>query len=624
MQQAPFSGKHLNTLILLLLPRKTVGTRTVILIPNKSVDKNPISYRFYLKNGDCVKNLSGFSIVIFCDNCMIKVYCLQYLWYNETIEINFPKNLFETAFSVDNIKEKLNYGKSSIEKRHFVYSHVLIFISFYKLRVMKPLIGLEPVYSGWCVTDIPARFPERSYLKLFYGGDFLKRLCIFLTLAVLLTFSGCELTPADITDLMCTPKLTEEQSSLQKALEKETVGGGKYTLKFPLSGRYRSAFILHDIDGDGQQEAIALYCPKNENGGTHVMILKKSVDTKQKDKDADTWKKIADISGDGNDVENIDFGNYDGSGVDYLTIGWTVFTSTNFTVGVYKVTSAGSTRLFSGSFTKMQVLDIDKDNKEDLLLLMLDPGAKISKARLISMADGHFKETANAPLDSTVSSYADIQVTRLTDKSFGVLIDGYKGANSMITELICWKNGRLVSPFYDETKGTVTSTLRNVAIKCTDIDNDSVVEIPIEVEMPGYENKPLQDKIWKVGWCVYNGGQGFSNKCTTAFNFSRNYYFIMPASWENTVTVQSTGENRVWTFREWDKATETAGRELFEVRVYTKQEWQKCPDKSSLLFKAYEQNDIVYAVKMGTRQGADDKLFLPLSEILKRLKLYNF
>lgn len=445
-----------------------------------------------------------------------------------------------------------------------------------------------------------------------------KILNLVLVLILLLSFSGCNFASVDITDLIRPPKLTGEQQDLQAALEKQI--GTKYLLKYPLGGQnqYRTAFILHDIDGDGQDEAFALYCPQGENAGTHIMVFKKS---------QGEWKKLCDISGDGNEVESIDFGDYYGDGKDSLTVGWTLVSDSDYGLGVYNigVGKYGYTKVYSDSFTDMAIVNIDNNKTDDMLLFNLDPGTQSSKARLITYNKGRLHEVSHAILDSTVSSYAGVYITNIGGNSKGVLLDGYKGAHSMVTELITWKNGALYTPYYDKTQNAVTSTLRNVTIKCTDIDNDGVYEIPFPVEMPGYEDKPYDSKIWLVRWYPTDGSSIIDEKkfkFSCVMNFSEGYYFITPPSWNKNVTVENNTATHTWIFRQWNQTTLKMGRELFEIRVYTQAQWIKLKDKSQL--EILDQiNDNVFVVKIANKMGQNDTLYQSFSEIQKGFRLIS-
>ena len=62
---------------------------------------------------------------------------------------------------------------------------------------------------------------------------------------------------SSIDNLMVPPKLSVEQEQIYSALT--DAAGTSISLKYPKSGKYLSAFIVEDIDGDGGSEAVVFY-----------------------------------------------------------------------------------------------------------------------------------------------------------------------------------------------------------------------------------------------------------------------------------------------------------------------------------------------------------------------------
>ena len=88
--------------------------------------------------------------------------------------------------------------------------------------------------------------------------------------AALLTliFSGCSFRLSGINELLKPPKPYGTNDELQAAFEESV--GGDVVFKAPVSGEFRSSFIVKDIDGDGSDEAIAFY--SESSADTSVMI----------------------------------------------------------------------------------------------------------------------------------------------------------------------------------------------------------------------------------------------------------------------------------------------------------------------------------------------------------------
>ena len=86
--------------------------------------------------------------------------------------------------------------------------------------------------------------------------------CLFL--------SACSSFQLNVADLMQAPKLAEDQSEIYEALA-EAVGAPDVQLKYPKKGGYRSAFVMFDLDADGEKEALVFY--NVPSWGTNVRIM---------------------------------------------------------------------------------------------------------------------------------------------------------------------------------------------------------------------------------------------------------------------------------------------------------------------------------------------------------------
>ncbi len=437
-------------------------------------------------------------------------------------------------------------------------------------------------------------------------------LCVVFSVLTAVTISGCAIIPADITQLESPPKLTGEQQAIENALESKV--GNKFTLKYPLEGDYRSAFVLKDIDGDGTTEAFACYSPSNGTAGPHIAFLGK---VKGK------WEDISDIDSGGTEIDCIAFGDFEGNGTDDIAVGWRTFNNTDLTLIVYHKKGNSFVETNLGSFTEMKTLDLDGNGNTDIFTIKLNSDEKIATASMISYRNGKLGVVAQAPLDSTVTSYAGVYEydTSTYPTTRGVLIDGYKSSHSMITELVYYKNGKLVAPFYNKNSHTVSLTMRPVTYQSMDIDQDGVVEIPMPVSLPYVPDKADDNKNWLVNWSVFDGKNGVVTKESCIMNYAENYYFIYPKIWGSSVTVNKHNGNTSWDFCEWDKVNKCYGRTLFSIIVYSDSVWSSMTDKSSL-YKLAEKNGVVYAALIPTQQKGNP-LNLSLDDIKSGFNLLN-
>ena len=70
--------------------------------------------------------------------------------------------------------------------------------------------------------------------------------------------SSCSMVPANTEDLLEPPKLSPDQAALAEALERG-LGTDDFTLKYPISGENRSAYILCNLNDESSNEAVVFY-----------------------------------------------------------------------------------------------------------------------------------------------------------------------------------------------------------------------------------------------------------------------------------------------------------------------------------------------------------------------------
>lgn len=439
---------------------------------------------------------------------------------------------------------------------------------------------------------------------------------MLVSLLTVLILSSCAFIPTDISELESPPKLTAEQQAIEKALEASVTG--KLTLRYPLEGKYRGAFVPKVLDNN---EALAFY--SSDSKGPQIAVL---------DKMGNNWKVINNISSEGNEIDSLEFGDFNGDGHKDIAVGWRSYTSTDLTLMVYMRSGSSFYKVPFNTFTKMVTLDMNGDGKMDILTLKLDSDVTQAKARLISYKNGRLAEVSNSPLDSTVTRYSGVYTTKLGKNKNVVLIDGYKSTNKMITEIVYYKNGKLNSPLYSREKQTVNSTMRfDTKYKCTDINNDGITDIPMMRELPTELNKSSTNQNWLVRWSDFTGSNVLTLKVQTIMNYAQNYYLKYPAKWESidnnkiitfNVTVSSRADDdSVWNICKWDAAKKAYGKVFFTIYVKSEDDWSNITDKSNY-FELAEKNGTVYLAQI-PEQAADDPLALSASEIKHCFNLIN-
>ena len=384
--------------------------------------------------------------------------------------------------------------------------------------------------------------------------------------------------------LMRPPYPAGEERNIQEELTRSL---GSFTLKYPKSGRYRSAILRADLTGDGKNDALVFY-RQDETKPISLAVLSQN---------NGKWQFVSKKEGEGGEIDRVLFGDVNCDGVNEMIVGWTIYsiglniisayslqdnTLTAIDVKEYSESKAAN---ISVAYTDMQLYDFDNDGSDEIIASYLNLFEVTATAKLIECHRGvdnayTMSVTDTAQLDGHVLYYADAKVAKLTDdKIYGVVLDGYKDNSTMITEYVYWNslNGDLEAPFYNAEEQAVTNTVRNIDVTSRDIDSDGVMDIPVTEFLPGYDStseEPMYLTLWYNADFGANG-YNFLNKKKNIINLSEGYSITWQSSWDNKVTCRLDSKNRILYFYRYKKNRFAFSEELFRIKVFTTKEWSE-------------------------------------------------
>ena len=132
-----------------------------------------------------------------------------------------------------------------------------------------------------------------------------KIISVIISAVLLLLCSGCSLNFFSVESLMSPPlqfgKNGEVEEAFKKLMTEKTI-----QLRTPQSGDYQTAFILFDINGDAQEEAIVFYTDSAIDASVRMSFMECI---------NDTWVIASDIKGAGSGVFDVSFSDMNNDGV---------------------------------------------------------------------------------------------------------------------------------------------------------------------------------------------------------------------------------------------------------------------------------------------------------------------
>ena len=427
-------------------------------------------------------------------------------------------------------------------------------------------------------------------------------------LACCLSLSGCSLFGLDARTLMRPPRATGEQAGVYDLLEQK--GGASFSLCYPAAGDYRSAIILHDLDGDGTEEAIVFYQADPKDTSAWVLFCKQG---------NDGWQDAGSFENTAGRVDRVCFGDLDGDGSDEAIIGWGSSATGTTSIGVYREKDGKTTETkLSQPYTEVAPLDFDGDGKAELFTANLAADGGRFTASLLRLQDGTPQMMGSALLDAGVRQFSSLKAGKLADNVPGVLLDCQMENGSYLTEMFYWdaESQSLRTPLYSTSKNI---SLRSVPINCVDTNGDGVIAFPVVSRLPGYAGTAADDVGNVVQWTGLKGLNGDYQTFSSAICNARDgYSFLLPDAWKAAITTRYDENARQLSIYTWDAQKNAAGSPLLEIQSLSAQAWQSMSGSSG-----YEQmltrNDRIIVAQVPADAG---QLAQPLATLRERFQTF--
>ncbi len=360
---------------------------------------------------------------------------------------------------------------------------------------------------------------------------------------------------ASIDTLMAPPKLSVEQEQIYSALT--TAHGTAISLKYPKTGKYLSAFIVEDIDGDGGNEALVFYERKDhaaDENPLRINIL---------DKKDDKWSSVWDDAADGSEIEKVMISKLGSNDRINLIIGTSMINRSEKNVSIYNYADGRLTKppTFSASYSFIDVKDLDMDNEYEFLRLTKASSDAPALAEVYKLDKNGKYLKKKLELSEKFSEFDNISYGKVGDSEMGIYIDALSGTGYVQTDVLYMKDGALKKVF--ETSEESEETIRPAGFSCFDVDGDGTLEIPGQVIAPCYETSAEGEQLKLTEWKHINSNYMLEKQYTSYYSLNDGYIFIFPEKWENKVTVKRDVVNDEMVFCTYNE--NGTGRELLRI-----------------------------------------------------------
>ncbi len=378
--------------------------------------------------------------------------------------------------------------------------------------------------------------------------------------------SGCTFGTS-IDTLMAPPKLSLEQEQIYNALT--DAAGSSISLKYPKSGKYLSAFIVEDIDGDGGREAVVFY-EKNSLAAPENTLRINILDSEN-----GKWRSVYDTPADGSEIERVMISRLGENQRINLIIGSSLINRSEKTATIYSYSDGKLERTFSDSYSFIDVTDLDRDENNEFLLLKGSANGNPAAAEAYKL-DGEGKyHRYRIELSGGFTEFDSVGYGEFNEEHTGLYIDAVSAAGFIQTDIICMNENGLNKIFSDPEESA--ATLRPSGCSSYDVDSDGVIEIPMQKVAPGYEDAAEGEQLRLTEWMTVRESGKLKSKYISYYSIGDGYAFIFPEKWRNKVTVRRDAINDEIVFCAYSGGE--IGREL--MRIYCADDEASAKDRLS-------------------------------------------
>lgn len=426
--------------------------------------------------------------------------------------------------------------------------------------------------------------------------------------------SSCSMVPANTEDLLEPPKLSPDQAALAEALERG-LGTDDFTLKYPISGENRSAYILCNLDDESSNEAVVFY----QLTGTDTIrmnILDQN--------DQGEWESVYDMAGAGDDIYTVDLATISTLDRNDLIISWKDRGRTELDIEIYSYEKGTLSNLFSGAGDRLYFMDINEDGYSEMVLLgwasSRDPSIQIVRragSRVIARDETILSSraidftglTLGKTLDGDTAIYVDELISSSSAATDIVVLDGFNMEVVTAAETGDDEEEEAADSLYDQT-------VRPSELTCQDYNGDGIIDIPISTLMPGYSSSDEDENIYRIDYQNLYDGE-LLPAYSVVSNREMGYIFLMPDNWVDNVTVRRVTETNEWQFVVYNGDLNSSGTVLLTLKVSSHQDYQ---DKFStdVYFTLATKGIFEYTASIPT---TDHELSITESEVRSRFLL---
>ncbi len=443
-----------------------------------------------------------------------------------------------------------------------------------------------------------------------------KTICFALALAVLLgMMSGCTMESAE--NLYQLPKLPAAYDQLQEALQTVLDQGAEYVA--PSSGMSRQPVQMADLDGDGTQEAVALFRVSEEERPIRAYIFKEL---------DGAYRTIGLIQEEGMSVESLSFVDMDGTGQQEILLGLSVGQGALKILALYSMTSGDPVCVLKSRYSTFACYDLDADGTQEVLLAKYDATEKTGQVECYRYRPQGMGNPVTVALSGPIAGVVRLSTGHLLNEVPALFVTSSLEEGGTVTDILACRYGQMMSltppkeTEPEEEPGLAEEKMGGLVlpddlIHGTDLNKDGVFDLPRYRSLGGTGEENYQ----VIDWYNYDLEGEATLALTTYHSVTAGWYLEIPPQWDDgnlgirRSEAQKDGSTRGLTFFHRESGGET---DLLTVYLLSGSGRNKVAERPGR-FIVYEMAESILAAELGTQ--VPEKLAITWEEVLERMHL---
>lgn len=380
-------------------------------------------------------------------------------------------------------------------------------------------------------------------IKLIIGKyTVIRRAVLCIAAAAPLLLCSCNIS---VEDLMTAPSLTADQSAILDVIQQSNIE--RISLKYPISGDWRSPIQFFDLNGDGQDEAIVFYSVTQEINARIALLAKTD----------EEWIISSEYQGDGTEVNSVQML----SGTDAnILVEWGSVNPNNRQFGVYAYIEGELLIGFKEECSDILMGDFNDDGILEFYYVSAEkPGERFRLKYADDIGRG-YSIISEIELSAEMAALLSLKTVKNPDGQQLIFIDESIEGNSYATEVFALKNRKLSPAAAGGEFDIFSLSVRQTELISRVFTNVSKTLMMVPSKVASRET--ISDEtLWRYWYYVQNDSLGYY--FATFVNAPLNMNVAIPDEWLETVTVaESEVEQRLFIFT--DTGT---GETIFEIKV---------------------------------------------------------